>query len=447
MNQKNRNQKSWNKKIYSRFILTFFGAIALVIVASMYAGAQKYSRVSSDLLLKFQQSPIHDVIVHLDQQANLQISSTQSREERLKSFYASLTQVAASSQRDLIQWLDQHQLVYRSFYIVNAIAVRGVTFDQLMRIASRSEVRRINLDPTFLRPELPSENEITEEVDPINPNEIPSSLKAIGMEKVWNELKVAGQGIVVAGQDTGYAWQHEAITAQYRGNQNGDIQHNYNWHDAIREPVILNRSNSCGYNVNSPCDDSDHGTHTMGTILGFNGKKERIGVAPKAQWIGCRNMDAGAGKASTYIECFEYFLAPYAQGGNPQTDGKPELAPHIINNSWGCPESEGCKGEEFLPIIRTLTSAGIMVVAAAGNDGPGCETIQDPPAFLSNEVITVASFSVGGNSISSFSSRGPSQWQGAVGPNITAPGAAIRSAVPGAGNNKYQSMSGTSMAS
>ena len=41
----------------------------------------------------------------------------------------------------------------------------------------------------------------------------------------------------------------------------------------------------------APCDDSQHGTHTMGTMVGDDGGANQIGMAPGAKWIGCRNMD------------------------------------------------------------------------------------------------------------------------------------------------------------
>src|SRR5690606_32120749 len=106
----------------------------------------------------------------------------------------------------------------------------------------------------------------------------------------------------------------------------------------------------------------DHGTHTVGTAVGSDGSQNVIGVAPKAKWIACRNMDGGDGTPASYIECFEWFLAPYAYGANPMTDGNPSKAPHIINNSWGCPKVEGCTSDEIAPSLQAMNAAGILVV-------------------------------------------------------------------------------------
>jgi subtilisin family serine protease len=269
----------------------------------------------------------------------------------------------------------------------------------------------------------------------------------IGATKVWEDAHVRGEGIVIAGQDTGVQWNHPALIHQYRGSlANGQVNHNYNWHDAIHRHLDPTEEKSkCGYDTQVPCDDVGHGTHTIGTVVGDDGKGNQIGVAPKAQWMACKNMDNGLGTPASYIECFEFFLAPYPLNGNPLKDGDPAKAPHIMNNSWGCTPEEGCKGDEILPSLQAMKKAGILVVASAGNDGPGCSTISDPPAWHSGLTLSIGAFDHRNDKIASFSSRGPSALDGGIGPNIAAPGVSIRSSVPG---NRYESFmwSGTSMA-
>ena len=60
--------------------------------------------------------------------------------------------------------------------------------------------------------------------------------------------------------------------------------------------------------------------------------------------MGCRNMKVGVGTVESYMECFDFFLAPFPIGGNFKENGDPKKAPHIVNNSWSCPQKEGCKG-------------------------------------------------------------------------------------------------------
>ena len=119
-------------------------------------------------------------------------------------------------------------------------------------------------------------------------------------------MGIEGEGVTVAGEDTGYRWDLEGIKERYRGWKDSIVDHNYNWHDAIHtiSPLASDSINPCGLNSKVPCDDNGHGTHTMGTMVGKT-NEYLYGVAPKAKWIGCRNMERGNGALSTYIECFE----------------------------------------------------------------------------------------------------------------------------------------------
>ena len=227
---------------------------------------------------------------------------------------------------------------------------------------------------------------------------------------------------------------------QYRGYNGITATHDYHWHDAIH--TNTHGTNSCSTDSPIPCDDGSHGTHTMGTIVGDDGGSNQIGVAPGARWIGCRNMDNGYGTPATYAECFQFFLAPYPLGGDPFTDGVPSLAPHVINNSWTCPSSEGCSWDTLQTVVENVRAAGIVVVASAGNEGSSCSSVSRPVAIYD------AAFTVGatdsGDNIAWFSSRGPVTVDGSgrLKPDVSAPGVTVRSCVPGG----YGTKSGTSMA-
>ncbi len=189
---------------------------------------------------------------------------------------------------------------------------------------------------------------------------------------------------------------------------------------------------------------SGHGTHTAGTTVGDDGGANKVGVAPGAKWIACRNMNEGVGTPATYTECFQFMIAPTDLAGN---NANPALRPHVLNNSWGCPFDEGCVTRaELEMIVNNTQAAGIFVVVSAGNGGSACETVSDAPAIYS------ASFSIGSitisNNLSSFSSRGPSTFYtpNLLKPNISAPGSNVRSSRNGS-DSDYGPSSGTSMAS
>src|SRR4029077_9834030 len=172
----------------------------------------------------------------------------------------------------------------------------------------------------------------------------------------------------------------------------------------------------------------------------------QIGMAPGAKWIGCRNMDVGNGTPARYIECMEFFLAPYPLNCTP-AQGDPTKAPDITINSWGCPASEGCTtGDELRLAVEAQAAPGIQMVVAAGNSGPGCSTASDPPSFYAAS-YTAGALNTGTDTIAGFSSRGPVTRDGSnrTKPDITAPGTGTRSA-SNAGDNAYTTASGTSMA-
>jgi subtilisin family serine protease len=154
-------------------------------------------------------------------------------------------------------------------------------------------------------------------------------------------------------------------------------------------------------------------------------------------------MERGLGNPASYTDCMEFFLAPYPPGGNPFTDGDVSQAPHVINNSWGCPDIEGCDDTILEPATAALRAAGIMMVVSAGNSGPGCQTVSEPPARY-DQVFSVGATDRG-SEITFFSSRGPVPTSAALlKPDVTAPGSDIRSSLPGGG---YGTAEGTSMAS
>jgi subtilisin family serine protease len=241
--------------------------------------------------------------------------------------------------------------------------------------------------------------------------------------------------MVVGIADTGIFWQHPDIRPRYRGTTAQGVVHDYHWHDAIHNASL---GNLCGSNAPAPCDDNGHGTAVTSLAVGDGG----LGVAPGARWIGCRNMNANVGSPATYAECFQFFMAPTDRNGaNP----RPDLAPHVVNNSWGCPPSEGCTDPNVLrAVIESVQAAGIAVVVAAGNEGPGCGSVATVPSFYE------ASFSIGATTltdgIASFSSRGPVSIDGSnrVKPDLTAPGVNVLASASSGGR---ATVSGTSAAS
>ena len=271
--------------------------------------------------------------------------------------------------------------------------------------------------------------------------EIEPNLVLIGAPQVWDR-GFTGQGIVVGIADTGVGWRHPALIGHYRGWDGAAASHAYNWHDAIHETAALN---PCGVDSPEPCDDEGHGTAIAGLAVGDDGGANRIGVAPGARWIGCRNMDLGAGTPARYIECFEFFLAPTdANGENP----RPDLGADVINNSWTCQVEEGCADPGILrAVVEGLRAAGVAGVFAAGNSGPSCASLSAVPAIY-DEAFTVGATYLT-DVIANFSARGPVTRDGShrVKPDICAPGVSVRTSSDRSPSELYEIFAGTSGAS
>ena len=408
--------------------------LQILITTVLATPSQFNDKVQFELSRAYSQKDTQDVMVFLKKEANLtSLDSRLSKQQRHELVYKLLTKTASESQKNIISFLKSERLSFRPYYITNMIFVKNASRTQILKLSQRSDVRKLLANPKIANEFMPAPSR--------EANAVETSITYVGAEKVWKEFGVKGKGIVVAGQDTGVEWDHPALKKQYRGYSSKRTSHDYNWHDAVHNSP----NNPCGSDLEKPCDDNAHGTHTVGTIVGHDGDKNEIGVAPDAQWIACRNMDAGYGTPVTYIECFEYFLAPYPYGGDPMKDGDPSKAPHVVNNSWSCPKSEGCDGDEFLPILDAYEKAGIMNVVSAGNSGPSCGTIDNGPAHHSSSVLSVGALNHRTETIAGFSSRGPSAFDGGIGPHVAAPGVNIRSAVPGK-DYEQNGWSGTSMA-
>ena len=278
--------------------------------------------------------------------------------EKGRFVYSTLLNKAQTTQGPILQWLRERGLEHRSFYIINGILVTG-TRQVAEALAARPDVARVEGNP-HIQNQLPQPGPSVDAPPYLQrPDTIEPGINYTHAPQVW-ALGFTGQNIVIASADTGVRWTHNALKPHYRGWDGMNADHDYNWHDSIHN----SSGNPCGNDSPFPCDDFFHGSHTTGTAIGDDGAGNQIGMAPGAKWIGCRNMDVGNGTPARYIECMEFFLAPYPIGGG---QGDPTKAPDITINSWGCPASEGCSANTLQAAVEAQAAAGIMMVVAAGN--------------------------------------------------------------------------------
>ena len=370
--------------------------------------------IDADVSAELQAEGRADVWVRFAERPDLsQFTTIADWNQRGQAVVDALQAAAESSQGTLRASLDAQGADYEAFWATNSIRVSGADPDLVNSMALAAGVEGIY--PT-------TEIEIPEIV-PTTPEKAPNAVEwgvaDINAPAVWAD-GYEGQDIVVASIDTGAQWDHPALINQYRGSLgNGEVDHNYSWFDhAGTSPA--------------PVDGNGHGSHVTGTMVGTDGGDNQIGVAPGAKWIaanGCCPSD------DALYASGQWMLAPTdLNGENPDVSKRP----HIINNSWGTtlPSNDPF----MVDIIEAWAAAGQFGVFANGNSGPGCTTSGAPGS------LEIA-YSVGNyNSshvISSSSGRGAGE-NGVIKPNISAPGTAVRSSVPG---NGYAAYNGTSMAS
>ena len=187
-------------------------------------------------------------------------------------------------------------------------------------------------------------------------------------------------------------------------------------------------------NNNSVFDgvSDDHGTHVAGTIgaVGGNGKGV-AGVCWNVKLLNAKFLGSRGGTTANAISAVDYF-----------TDLKVRHGLNLVatNNSWG----GGGYSQALRDAIERANVAGILFIAAAGNNTNNNDVNLSYPASYDNgNIIAVASINSSG-ALSSFSNYGANLV------DLGAPGEAILSTVPVSSKGKiasgYSSYSGTSMA-
>jgi subtilisin family serine protease len=340
---------------------------------------------------------------------------------------SALKSKAESSQTELITYLNTKSLdgavkQFKNFWITNAVLITAYK-EVIENIAARPEV------------DVVEENYPITLVDPVSVEKASSGtvekercFSAIGAQEAW-KMGYNGKGRLVCSFDTGVDGHHPALSSSWRGNNGGSLS--ACWYD----PLVSSY----------PKDDKGHGSHTMGIMVGIT-DTDTIGVAFGAEWIAAAVIDRGRSISETIADILSAFQWAVDPDGDPNTT---DDVPDVINNSWGIPPGYNSACDQtFWNAIDNVENAGVVVIFAAGNEGPNPSTLRTPADRISSPTN---SFSVGavdvqsyGYPVANFSSRGPSACDNqTIKPEVTAPGMRIYSCYK---NGEYRLMSGTSMA-
>jgi hypothetical protein len=231
-------------------------------------------------------------------------------------------------------------------------------------------------------------------------------------------VSVTGVGITVAVIDTGIDYTHPDLGA--------GIGPGYK---VIGGYDFFN-------NDSDPMDDNGHGTHVAG-IIAADGLSVK-GIAPDAKILAYKALGSdGKATSSKILEAMERAM-------DPNNDGDTSDHADVISLSLG---GIGTENDPLCLAVENAVAVGVVVVVAAGNDGPSLGTVSSPG--LAHDAITVGAVDQLGQ-LAEFSSRGTGATL-RIKPEICAPGVSIVSTVPFSGtpsssSTGYKAMSGTSMA-
>jgi len=259
-----------------------------------------------------------------------------------------------------------------------------------------------------------------------------TSVPSVGIDTVWKTMGLRGSGVTTAVIDSGIDGNHTDL------NDMDDINNTIDpkiiaFYDAASSPDITDGSQW-------PFDQDGHGSHIAGVASGTgdgNPFGKYVGVAPGSNLVGVKilangSTDMASGDAIRGIEWAMSNAGKFGIGILSMSFGSKFLAPGITNDG----------NSAMSQLCNQAVAEGLVVVAAAGNNGPARRSISPPGD--ARDVITVGNVN-DDHSLNPTSSRGPvgRYTSSYTKPDVCAPGTDIYSADANTGD-KFKSQTGTS---
>ncbi|MEK7848884.1 MAG: S8 family peptidase [Chloroflexota bacterium] len=233
---------------------------------------------------------------------------------------------------------------------------------------------------------------------------LPWGVNRIDADLAWGS--VTGTGVDIAIIDTGIDQNHPDLVGNLAGGRNFVAK------GSTVDPNAWN-------------DDNGHGTHVAGTAAAVDNTIGVIGVAPTARLWAVKVLDRrGSGYLSDVIAGIYWAADSGMEVVNLSLGIKKETLDQYPNDRQALQDA----------VDYAYLTRGVVVVAAAGNEGAGTDTVIYPARFDSALAVAATDSN---DARAPFSSTGPSV-------DLAAPGVSIYSTYKG---GAYATMSGTSMAS
>ncbi|MEO7909097.1 MAG: S8 family peptidase [Roseiflexaceae bacterium] len=285
----------------------------------------------------------------------------------------------------------------------------------LQRLTSNPAIRAVHPDQAVY-PALDTSSTAAIQKHELEPIEAPSvALKAVPL----HQQNIIGSGVTVAVVDTGLApldaksWVRTAdgsLMIAGKKPADGFVV----FHDFV------------GLTGDDSIDPNGHGTHVVGSIV--NNRKLKgsgqaaMGVAPGVNLVVARALDAnGGGSYATVIAAIDWVVQQ-----------RSTYNIKVLNLSVYAPVASPYWADPLAQAVMRAWQAGLVVVVAAGNDGPNAATITVPanvPYVISVGALKSSLFTGGGDEVAAFSARGPTESAFAK-PDILVPAVRVVAPMP-----------------
>lgn len=336
-------------------------------------------------------------------------------ENQIKKHKSRLVSLHQRAKNDILNLLENRfssrKIFSHDFTLLsNSIVVKNIGINIIEKIKSLSYVKNIRKDAT---------------ISILSDTPLSWGVGKIRADEVWKlhdnqDRNITGEGISIAILDTGIDYHHH-----YFGGGFGPGYKVVDGYDHVRYNRY-NPSNNTYWKYKepdpNPDDENGHGTHCAGIALG---------VSPNASLYSYRVMNKdGYGRESWFLEGITRALDP---------NGDEDTSDHVDIISISAGNKEGNPNDNLSQAVDLAVDCGVIVLAAAGNNGPSEYTINSPAC--AEKAIAVGSTDIN-DYVVSTSSKGPTIF-GKVKPDVVAPGRVIESTWL---DNSTQILSGTSMA-
>lgn len=354
----------------------------------------------------------------LDRATAAQLSYGQSKDEARAAVVDWLKATAAAEQAGLLDYLQASRATgevgdYQHFWISNFVFAE-LSEAAILEIAERPEVIRITRgadgDGEWIGLGFGPEDNAEAITMHGNSPEIAWGVTKVNADDVW-AMGYTGDGVSVVVGDTGQRYTHNDLYSHY------DASISYDYDDNDSDPYYHS--------------GEDHGTHCAGSVGSDGTAGTQAGVAPDYTYGAHRLYMYGnhTGELSVWASW----------------QGAVNWGVDCVSNSLGWIDSWNPDRPTWQTNAQNAIAAGVTLVIAAGNEGPGAQTLRCPGDVP--EVITVGATN-SSDVIANFSSRGPSTDYGStvVKPDVSAPGVSIKSCYTSSDTAYADGWSGTSMA-